>query len=377
VKGEIERCSVCVLPKSDYFDFDDRGSCSLCRGAQRTGTASQNMDGAETLEEYIERIRERGRGRPFDCVAAISGGRDSSYLLYLLAHKHQLRCLAAYYRTPFTSDVTDANVRRLTGDLSVPLVELEIPKEPHRRVAKEFTMLWTEKPHPVIANMACAPCKLVNRGIFQIARANGIKAVVYGGNRFEAVQIASGVSRDAALTTSARAARYLGFIGQLRKSVLLMRRGAEALRVSSTLWRYVPLGFQAAIMYICPHTPYLRLRYPDILTLEYFCFGEWVETEIQEVLAQLGWELPPGCKSAWKSDCCFAEVKNYMFRKMTGVTYMDAFLSNMVRAGVLSRSEALRRTEVEGSVSVERLSAACEIMELPDELSSLFLREAA
>ena len=192
-----------------------------------------------------------------------------------------------------------------------------------------------------------------------------------------AVQIASGASRGATLTTSAMAARHLAFMGQLRTSLLLMKRGAEALKVSSKLWRYVPLGFQAAIMYICPHTPYLRFRYPDILTLEYFCFGEWVEAEIEEALAQLGWELPPGCKSAWKSDCSFAEVKNCMFRRMTGVSYMDAFLSNMVRAGILSRSEALRRVEVEGRVSVERLSEACEIMELPDELSTLFLQEAA
>jgi hypothetical protein len=377
VNREIERCTLCVLPKSDFFDFDDQGSCSLCSAAQRTSTVSRNTEGFATLEEHIQRIRERGRGRSFDCVAAISGGRDSSYLLYLLAHKHQLRCLAAYYRTPFTSSVTDANVRRLTGKLNVPLVELGISQELHRRVTKEFTILWTEKPHPVIANMACAPCKLINRDIFQVARANGIKAVVYGGNRFEAVQIASGVTRDAALTTNATAARYFAFTGQLQKSVLLMKRGADALKVSGKLWRYVPLGFQASIMYICPHTPYLRIRYPDIMALEYFCFGEWVEKESQDALAQLGWELPPGCKSAWKSDCCFAEVKNYMFRKMTGVSYLDAFLSNMVRAGVLSRSEALRRAEVEGSVSVERLSEACEIMELPDELSSLFLQGAA
>ena len=283
---QIERCRLCVLPRTDYFGFDDHGTCSLCTAAQRAGTVSQSAEGFETLEEYIQRIRERGRGQSFDCVAAISGGRDSSYLLYLLAHKHQLRCLAAYYRTPFTSSVTDANVRRLTSSLGVPLVELEISKELHRRVTKEFTVLWTEKPHPVIANMACAPCKLINRDIFQIARANGIKAVVYGGNRFEAVQIASGVTRDAALTTNATAARYFAFMGQLRKSVLLMKRGADALKVSGKLWRYVPLGFQAAIMYLCPHTPYLRFRYPDIMALEYFCFGEWVETESQKALAR-------------------------------------------------------------------------------------------
>jgi hypothetical protein len=329
------------------------------------------------LEEYIQRIKDRGRKQPFDCVVGVSGGRDSSYLLYLLTQKHHLRCLAAYYRTPFTSSVTDANVRRLTNILNVPLVELEVSNETHRRVAKEFTILWTEKPDPLIAHMACAPCKLLNREIFKLARANGIRTVVYGGNRFEAVQIAAGVSQDETWTTSAMAARQIALMSQLKKSLELMKKGVNVLKVSTKLWRYLPLGVQASLMYISPHTAYLRFRYPEIFALAYFYFGEWEEKESDEALAELGWELPPGCNSTWKSDCSFAELKNIMFRKMTGVGYMDAFLSNMVRAGFISRDEALRRIEVEGRVSVERLSETCETMELPDELSALFLREAA
>jgi hypothetical protein len=375
---EIDRCRLCVLPKSDFFGFDDDGTCRLCNAARRTSTVSRDVEGLqERLEKYIQRIKERGRRRPFDCIVGISGGRDSSYLLYLLTHKHHLRCLSAYYRTPFTSNVTDANVRRLTDKLNVPLVEIDVSKELHRRIAKELTILWTEKPHPVIANMACAPCKLVNREIFKIARANSIKAVIYGGSRFEALQISSGVSRGATLTTNVMAAKQLRLVAQLQTSLLLMKRGVEALRISNKLWKYFPLGFQASVMYISLHTPYFRFRYPDILALDYFYFSEWEETECEKALMELGWELPPGCKSSWKSDCSFVELKNYMFRKMTGMTYMDAYMSNMVRAGTLSREEALRRIKVEGTISAERLSEVCEILELPNELSTLFKQEAS
>lgn len=371
----VERCNLCILPKSDQFSFED-GTCSLCKAARQSPALSEASKEPDLIEEYIQALKKRGRGQQFDCVVGVSGGRDSSYLLYLLTRKHQLRCLAAYYRTPFTSDVTDANVRRLTGILDVPLVELEVSSEFHKRVAREFTSLWSTKPQPIIAQMACAPCKLVNREIFKIARAKGIKAVVYGGNRFESVQIALGASHDETMTTSAVAARQLSLKGQLQKGLQLTKKGMVALRVSSELWTYVPLGVQASIMYICPHTAYLRFRYPDIFALEYFCFAEWKETESEEALADLGWELPPGCNSTWKSDCSFAELKNYMFRKMTGVSYMDAFLSNMVRAGILSRDEALGRIAVEGQVSVERLTDACETMGLPDALTAQFLREA-
>lgn len=373
---DVKRCNVCILPKSGLFDFDDHGTCSLCHVVRQAQGAAEVIDEPELLERYIGEIRARGRGRPFDCVVGVSGGRDSSYLLYLLTRKHQLRCLAAYYRTPFTSDVTDANVRRLTSILEVPLAELPVPQELHRRVAREFTMMWAEKPDPVIANMACAPCKLVNREVFKLARARGIRSVVYGGNRFEAVQIAVGAARDGTMTTSAAAAKQLALKGQLQRGLQLTKKGIEALKASAQLWRYIPLGVQASIMYICPHTAYLRFRYPDIFTLEYFCFGGWSEGESQRILAELGWEMPPACNSMWKSDCSFAEQKNIMLLEMTGVSYMEAFLSNMIRVGALSRDEALRRIAVEGRPSAERIAQACEAMELPAELTARFLQAA-
>jgi hypothetical protein len=308
-------------------------------------------------------------------VVGVSGGRDSSYLLYLLRRKHQLRCLAAYYRTPFTSDVTDANVRRLTRILDVPLVELEVSTELHRRVARELTILWTEKPLALVVNMACAPCKLLNREIFKVARANGIRSVVFGANKSEAVQIAAGVSGEGTLTSSAMAARQLALRSQLQTSILLVKRGLDVLGASPKLWKYLPLGIQASLMYIGPHTPYVRFRYPGIYALEYFYFAEWNEKESEEALAQVGWELPPGCNSTWKSDCSFAELKNSLFRKTTGASYLDALLSNMVRTGMISRDEAMRRLEVEGRVSIERLTDAFETMELPAELRTQLLQD--
>ncbi len=372
VMGGIERCNSCVLPKSGYFSFDDKGVCSLCNAAKQINVVPRDTAiSTDELDAQIKKIKERGRGRPFDCVVGVSGGRDSSCLLYYLVHKHNLRCLAAYYRTPFTSEVSDANVRRLTAKLNVPLAEMGISGELHRRIAREFVILWAKKPYPIIANMACAICKLVNREIYEIAVANGVKSVVTGANRFEAVQIASGVSRNAALSINTRE-RELPLGAQLKKTIMLIKKGIAALGKSVELWRYIPMGFQASVMYRSPHTLYLRFRYRSIYALEYFYFAEWNEVECEKILLELGWKLPPGCRSTWKSDCSFAELKNCMFRKMTGVTYADTFISNMVRDGVLSRDEALRRIEVEGTISPERVSEVYRILELPSGLPSLF-----
>ena len=147
---------------------------------------------------------------------------------------------------------------------------MDISREFHRRIAREMVRLWMEHPHPAIANMACAPCKLVNREVFKIAKAHGIKYIVYGSNMFEAVQIASSVSRDSVLSTDATAARRYSLPAQVKKTLMLVRRGMEALSKSWGLWRYIPIGVQASLMYISPHSPYLRFRYPGIQSLEYF-----------------------------------------------------------------------------------------------------------
>ena len=134
------RCSRCVLPGDiPMLDLSSDGVCSVCtRQAAADAAAGGNADGeGASLEEIIEDTRRRGRESEFDCVIGLSGGRDSSYLAYLLRKKHGLRVLAVYYRTVFTPEVTDQNVRRISSLLDIPLVEVDsIPWEYHRRVAR-------------------------------------------------------------------------------------------------------------------------------------------------------------------------------------------------------------------------------------------------
>jgi tRNA(Ile)-lysidine synthase TilS/MesJ len=144
------------MPRSSGFRFDSDGVCSLCVAARSAPSTPAAEAAAEReLASRLELLRERGRGRPYDCVVGVSGGRDSTYLLYLLVRKHGLRCLAAYYRTPFTSNESDANVRRLVDRLEVPLVEMNISRERHRGVARGFVALWARKPNAATANATC------------------------------------------------------------------------------------------------------------------------------------------------------------------------------------------------------------------------------
>jgi hypothetical protein len=332
------------------------------------GKTGRGVPQERGIEKHISSMRDMGCSKDFDCLVGVSGGRDSSYLLYLLTTRHNLRCVAAYYRTPFTPREIDQNVRRLTRDLKVPLVEMNISQDYHRSIASQVVLTWLKTPDPVIANLACAPCKLVNREVFRIAKEHGVRSVVFGGNKLETFQLGAGQFRDYTASKVEDSQPQHSFGRQSRKTMLLLRRGIGTLMAHPTLLRHLTLGFQASVLYINPHTPYLRLCYPQTHRIDYFHHTEWNEDEANAVLDQIGWELPKNSLSRWRSDCIFGEMKNYMFSRMTGVTYMDAYLSNMVRAGIIDRNVALRRLQTEGKFCEARFIEVCEALQLSPDL---------
>jgi hypothetical protein len=237
---------------------------------------------------------------------------------------------------------------------------MEIPHEHHRKWARRAVMLWHRKPTHVAASLACAPCKQHNREILRTARRFDVRYVAMGSNRYEAAQVAAGHHEGLAVRGTTLMVRSSQFLK-------LIRNGTMALARSRELWPFIPVGLKAAL-YLSPDAPFLRLVYPGIVTFNYFYYAPWDEVECESVLRELGWELPTNCNSSWRADCAFTEVKNYMFTKTTGMDYVDAFFSNRIRQGDLTRDEAVRRLVVEGRPSPERLDEACSALGVPASL---------
>jgi hypothetical protein len=353
----MQRCISCVIPKSNNSIPFDGETCSLCFAHKSKNT---NQVDPDKLNYHIEEIRKAGRGRMYDCLVGVSGGRDSTYLIHQMVQRHGLRCLAAYHRTPFTPKTIDANVRRLTRNLNVPLVEMDISREYHRKIARQAVLLWLKKPLPVIANLACAVCKQHNREILKVAKQHNVRYLVMGSNIYEDFQLSSG-------HLSGSAKNPFSLLRSAKKSLMLFKKGVRALGQSPELWKFLPVGIKS-VLCLSPDAPYLRLLNYPVKTLNYFYYSQWNEAECMEALSELGWELPRNCNSSWRADCVFAEVKNYMFQKMSGITYAEAFFSNLVREGIMSRDEALKRLETEGKPSPERLTEACDILKIPKNL---------
>jgi len=354
----MTRCATCLLPETTSLKFNHEGRCALCASPAALAHIAVKPDEAK-LEEMLEAVRRRGAGRPFDCVAAFSGGRDSTFMLQRLVQRHRLRCAAVLGKTLFTPVEIIDNARRTAAALGVTLVEFPIPGEFHRRVAAFSLRQWMKTRQPIFVNLACAPCKLVNREIFRWARKLRVKTVIYGGNRYEYFPVSPA-------SVDLPAADRYGVAAMVIDTIVRLSRGARLLRQAPAALKYLPVYARASLLYVNQYSIYLRLAHPGIARFDYFHYADWDEAEVNRSLAELGWQLPPDCSSTWRADCVFEAVKNALFKRQLGYTYDEALYSNLIRVGKMTRDEALARLAGETG-SERRLSRALDLIGIPAE----------
>ncbi len=117
-------CTRCVMDTSDpRIEFDEHGVCSHCRRFDELLAPNWMPDerGAQRLRRLSEQIRAYGRGREYDCAIGVSGGVDSSYLLYVAKEMMQLRPLAVHVDAGWNSELAVRNIENLTKGLDIDL----------------------------------------------------------------------------------------------------------------------------------------------------------------------------------------------------------------------------------------------------------------
>ena len=348
-------CKTCVLPESPLFPLDTNGQCSLCNSPSLFKHIVKKPD-LEMLETLVNQAKLRGKQREFDCIVAWSGGRDSTFMLHELVKTHGLRCIDVFGRTPFTPIETVESLYSIAKQLNVKLIEIKTPSK-HLEIAGYCLKEYIKNQKPILLYLACASCKFVNKEIFKQARKLGIRTIIYGGNRFEYFP-----SGPASININSED-RY-SFSTMIKDNFLRLAKGPGVLFSSPALLKYCLTFFKASVLYVNQYTIYLRLRYPDVYRFDYYHYADWDEDKIGAILKALGWKLPSGCTSTWRADCVFEAVKNTAFKKQLGVTYAQAMYSNLIRAGKITREEALKRLAKQG-ISEPRLHEALRLCGLP------------
>ncbi len=113
---EVQRCSRCIMDNSSdkTITFDSKGQCRYCNSmlSIKDKVYFANEEGKKKLEKMVCNIKKHGKNKKFDCVLGLSGGLDSSYLLYK-SHVWGLRTLVVHIDDGYDTDVTESNLKKL------------------------------------------------------------------------------------------------------------------------------------------------------------------------------------------------------------------------------------------------------------------------
>ena len=121
-------CSRCVYDnRIPYINFDEDGVCNYCH--QHDNLEKEYPKDFHILLGISDKIKKDMKNKPYDVVVGVSGGCDSSYMLYLTKVLLGLRPLAAHCDNGFNTDVANENLATICKQLEIDLFIQRVPRE--------------------------------------------------------------------------------------------------------------------------------------------------------------------------------------------------------------------------------------------------------
>lgn len=167
-------CSRCISDTSiPGIRFDERGVCNFCSNHDRLEKQFPlDETGKQSLEKLLDKIKSAGKNKEYDCIVGVSGGRDSTYTLYL-TKKLGLRPLAVHFDNGWNSEIAVSNIKNATTRLGIDL---------HTVVAdwEEFKDLQRSFLKASVSDAEVPTDYVIISALFQTAAEFGVKYILNG-----------------------------------------------------------------------------------------------------------------------------------------------------------------------------------------------------
>lgn len=134
-------CTNCVMDTTDsLIVFDAKGVCDHCNNYYQHTLPNWHTDkeGQLELQALVEKIKQEGAGKDFDCIIGMSGGIDSSYLTYIAKEHFGLRPLVFHVDAGWNSQEAVNNIEKLVDGLGLDLYTEVIDWEEMRDLQLAF-----------------------------------------------------------------------------------------------------------------------------------------------------------------------------------------------------------------------------------------------
>ncbi len=121
------------------INFDKDGQCNYCTEylERKFLPNPQNSRVSGSLEQLVNKIKDDGKKKSYDCVVGISGGVDSAWVL-IKAKELGLRVLCAHMDNGWNSDLAQTNIENLITKTNTDLYTHVIDWVEYRELMQAF-----------------------------------------------------------------------------------------------------------------------------------------------------------------------------------------------------------------------------------------------
>jgi hypothetical protein len=346
---ERKRCSRCTLPSNfRNIKFDKNGVCNFCHNHDKYIEKFRRFSLAE--RNFLEQV-EANRGKfQYDCAVGLSGGKDTTYVLYKLVRDYNLKVLAITFNNNFQNEIAKNDIKFVVDDLNVDHVVISYEKDLHYRLYKEAAIQF---------GWPCIACSFLGFGLMQrYCFDHKIPFFVHGMARSQMLRELSRHSHHTYLPMYTINYRPFNFSEYL-KLVKFMRKSMDRI-IKMFIKGKVEREEFTKKHFIDPATCEQQQFVPQFIA--YFLMHDYNEPEIiafmkKDVLKDQSKEL----KEYHHYDCLGYPAFMYIYKQVFGWSLLEFEIASDVRDGKISRDRAL-----------ELIKNEKEVQTIPEESFGLF-----
>jgi glucosamine--fructose-6-phosphate aminotransferase (isomerizing) len=329
---EIKRCQRCLLPATTPgLTIGEDGICSVCQGYQPLV-----VRGEDALRQEL--AYPDGKHADYDCLVPISGGADSVYTVFYLSRRMGLRLLCVHYDHGLGSENKLKVLEWVEKELGVEIIYYRWEAEKTKAlIASSLRALLPYGPKTMQAAL-CRHCGYgIRAAIYSEMVARNLHSV-WGKHPMENIPF-----------------RYCQEVDM--PHFLLQRNGLEALRSLSLRYRQAqevpsPGASPLKLMFSQMGYPSLPDTHQHLKNVPFYSFIPWDKQRMLRELEESGIDTQPLVNA--HSDCTLPPIVDHVIRSAWTVGKQEVYVTNRVRAGLLSREEGLAQIQAMHTATTDR-----------------------
>ncbi len=314
-----------MLPDSyPKIIFDNKGVCSNCNQYDKWTKGWKT--GLPERKKILQNISStaKKKHKEFDALIPFSGGKDSTFVLYVAKKELGLNCLAYTLDNGYLSDYAKNNIEKTCRKLGVEHVYYRFKKD----LMNQLFALFVRK-----TGYPCSVCmRAIGVGIYKVAKMYDFPLII------------SGTSKRTELLGTHEMSEH-GSRAHMRSVLKGEPIAAECKRMVSTY------SFRRKVGHVLFRLTG-RKKLISYVWLQLADYVDWNYKAINDIITkELEWETP---EDSEHMDCKIHLIQKYIQKRRFPDLDLDRLkFARLIMAGQMTREEAMQKLESSKSENLE------------------------